>query len=90
MSSRPGTSSAAIQDLVPARVRAATVATVMAVVNLVGIGPGAWMAGAIGDARSLTVGLLAATALGFLAVVPYGLAARDYPARGWGGLRTGT
>ncbi|HET9316771.1 MAG TPA: MFS transporter [Vicinamibacteria bacterium] len=80
----PGTSSAAIQDLVPVRIRAATVAMVMAVVNLAGIGPGAWLAGAIGDALSLTAGLLAATAIGFLAVVPYVLAATSYPGPGQG------
>jgi MFS family permease len=72
----PGTSSAAIQGLVPAALRARTVASVMVAVNLAGIGPGAWLAGAIGDARGLTAGLLVASGIGFLAVVPYLLAAR--------------
>jgi MFS family permease len=80
LASWPGTSSAAIQDLAPPRIRALTVATAMALINLVGIGPGAWAAGAIGDARSLTSGLLTATLLGLLAVVPYVLASRRYPA----------
>jgi predicted MFS family arabinose efflux permease len=76
----PGASSAVIQELAPARTRALVVAAAMVAVNLLGIGPGAWLAGAVGDARSLTAGLLTASAVGWLAVVPYLLSARRYPA----------
>ena len=73
-----GVSSAAIQELSPPRTRAFTLASAVVFVNLLGIGPGAAFAGAVGDARSLTAGLLAAAVVGLAAVVPYLLAARGY------------
>jgi predicted MFS family arabinose efflux permease len=74
----PGISSAVIQELAPAQARAMAVASAMVAVNLLGLGPGAWLAGAAGDARGLTAGLLAAAAIGMTAVVPYAMAARRY------------
>jgi MFS family permease len=71
-----GTSSAVVQQLAPPRIRALAVSAVLLCVNVLGIGPGSWLAGALGDARSLTAGLLAASAIGLLAVVPYLWAAR--------------
>lgn len=76
-----GTSSAVVQQLAPPPIRGLAVAAVLVFVNVLGFGPGSWLAGAIGDARSLTAGLLVASALGLLAVVPYLLAARRRHAR---------
>jgi MFS family permease len=67
---------AATQDLAPAASRATAVAVLMLAINLLGAGPGPWLAGAIGDRWSLTAGLLATTAVGLLAIVPFTLAAR--------------
>lgn len=67
---------AAAQDLAPAASRATAVAFLMLAINLLGAGPGPWLAGAIGDRWSLTAGLLATTAAGLLSIVPFTLAAR--------------
>jgi MFS family permease len=75
-----GVSSAAIQELTPPGRRALTVAQALVVINLLGIGPGASLTGAIGDARSLTAGLIAAAGIGLAGVVPYLLAARRFAA----------
>jgi hypothetical protein len=66
-----GASSAMVQDMAPPHARARTVATVLLGVNLLGIGPGVLFAGMVGDAHSLTAGLLGACAVGCLAVFPY-------------------
>jgi hypothetical protein len=73
-----GVASATIQELSPARTRALTLAVAVVAGNLLGIGPGAWLAGALGDAQSLTLGLVVAAGVGFPAVVPYTLAARRF------------
>jgi MFS family permease len=70
---------AATQDLVPATSRATAVAFLMLAINLLGAGPGPWLAGAIGDRASLTTGLIVTTWAGLLAVIPFALAARNSP-----------
>jgi MFS family permease len=67
---------AVAQDLAPAASRATAVAFLMLAINMLGAGPGPWLAGAIGDRWSLTAGLLATTAAGLLSIVPFTLAAR--------------
>ena len=67
---------AAAQDLVPETARATAIAFVMLAINLLGAGPGPWLAGAIGDRSSLTEGLVLTTWIGLLAVVPFAFAAR--------------
>ncbi len=69
---------AATQDLAPSTSRATAVAFLMLAINLLGAGPGPWLAGAIGDRRSLTTGLIVTTWAGLLAVVPFALAARAH------------
>jgi hypothetical protein len=46
------------------------------VVNLLGVGPGPWVTGLIGDRHSLTLGLVVSVAVGASAVAPFTLAAR--------------
>jgi MFS family permease len=70
---------AATQDLVPATARATAVAFLMLAINLLGAGPGPWLAGAIGDRFSLTTGLIVTTWAGLLAIIPFALAARNSP-----------
>ena len=67
---------AAAQDLAPAATRATAIAFLMLAINLLGAGPGPWLAGEIGDRVSLTTGLLVTTWAGLAAVVPFTLAAR--------------
>ena len=67
---------AATQDLAPAHARATAVAFLMLAINLLGGGPGPWLAGVIGDRWSLTDGLIVTTWIGMLAIVPFALAAR--------------
>jgi MFS transporter, Spinster family, sphingosine-1-phosphate transporter len=67
---------AAAQDLVPETARATAIAFLMLAINLLGAGPGPWLAGAIGDRSSLTEGLVLTTWIGLLAVVPFAFAAR--------------
>ena len=67
---------AATQDLAPPHARATAVAFLMLAINLLGAGPGPWIAGAIGDRVSLTTGLVVTTWAGMLAIVPFALAAR--------------
>lgn len=66
---------AATQDLAPAGARATAIAFLMLAINLLGAGPGPWLAGAIGDHWSLTEGLILTTWIGLLAVVPFAMAA---------------
>jgi MFS transporter, Spinster family, sphingosine-1-phosphate transporter len=69
----------ATQEMVPPTSRATAVAFLMLAGNLLGAGPGPWLAGAIGDRWSLTTGLIATTWLGLTAVIPFALAARSSP-----------
>jgi MFS family permease len=68
---------AATQDLAPPQARATAIAFLMLAVNLLGAGPGPWLAGAIGDRASLTTGLVVTTWVGMLAVIPFAIAARS-------------
>jgi len=73
---------AVTQDLAPVTARATCVAFLMLAINLLGAGPGPWLAGAIGDRSSLTTGLTVTTWAGLLAVVPFALAAKAVRAAG--------
>ncbi len=66
---------AATQDLAPPHARATAVAFLMLALNLLGAGPGPWIAGAIGDRFTLTDGLVVTTWAGMLAIGPFALAA---------------
>jgi len=67
---------AAIQELSPSHARASTVAFALLVLNLLGVGPGPLVTGMIGDARSLTSGLISSLGVVALAIVPFALALR--------------
>jgi MFS family permease len=69
---------AVLQEVSPARIRSTGVAFGLLGLNLLGVGPGPWITGLIGDAWSLTRGLLVAQAVVFSAIVPFILAARCY------------
>jgi MFS family permease len=66
---------AAIQHLAPPAIRSTTVAFALLVLNLFGVGPGPWITGLIGDASSLTRGLVLAAGVQLAAAVPLVLAA---------------
>ncbi len=66
---------AAIQELSPVELRSSAVASGLLVVNLLGVGPGPWITGVIGDRSSLTLGLLVSVAVSLLSVVPFSMAA---------------
>jgi len=66
----------ALQECSPAASRAGSVALGLLAVNLLGVGPGPWITGRIGDARSLTVGLAASVGVVLFAAVPFALAAK--------------
>ena len=55
---------AAIHDLAPAGSRATVIGFSLMAVNLLGVGLGPWVTGAIGDRAGLTAGLLASVAVG--------------------------
>ena len=67
---------AAIQELSPSHTRSSMVAFALLVLNLLGVGPGPLFTGMIGDARSLSLGLLVSLGVVATAVVPFALAAR--------------
>ena len=69
---------ATVQDLVPARVRSTMVGVLLLVVNLFATGLAPWVAGAIGDATTLTRGLVICSLVGFLSVPFFVFAARRY------------
>jgi MFS family permease len=71
---------AIVQETAPRRIRSTAVAFALMVMNLLGVGPGPWITGMIGDASSLTAGLLLSLVVGLSAVVPFALAARTYEA----------
>jgi MFS transporter, Spinster family, sphingosine-1-phosphate transporter len=71
---------AVIQEESPAHTRSSMVAFALLVINLLGVGPGPLVTGMIGDARSLTAGLLVSLVVVALAIVPFALAARLRPA----------
>jgi MFS family permease len=71
----------AVQELAPDHARASAVAVGLLVLNLAGVGPGPWITGLIGDAISLTQGLVVSVAVSATAVVPFVVAARLTPGR---------
>ena len=81
---------ATAQDLVPARVRSTSIAFLMLVINVLGVGLGPWVTGLVGDRSSLTRGLLVAAVVGGLAVVPFAVGARRYAADRAGALEAGS
>jgi MFS family permease len=71
---------ATVQDLVPARVRSTSVGVLLLMVNIFATGLAPWIAGAIGDATTLTSGLVICSLVGFLSVPFFVFAARRYTA----------
>ncbi len=69
---------ATVQDLVPARVRSTMVGVLLLLVNLLATGLSPLVAGTIGDATTLTRGLVICTLVGFLSVPFFVFAARRY------------
>jgi MFS family permease len=67
---------AAIQELSPQHTRSTMVAFALLVMNLLGVGPGPLITGVIGDARSLSLGLLVSLGVVACAVPVFALAAR--------------
>jgi MFS family permease len=67
---------AAIQESAPAESRASTMAFALLAINLLGVGPGPLVTGAIGDAHGLTLGLMTSLGVVALAIVPIALALR--------------
>jgi MFS family permease len=69
---------ATVQDLVPARIRSSMVGFLLLIMNLLASGMAPWVAGLIGDAHSLTRGLVVCACVGFLSVPVFIFAARRY------------
>jgi MFS family permease len=69
----------AVQELAPGHVRSSAVAFGLLVMNIVGVGPGPWITGMIGDRVSLTMGLLSSVGVSTLSVVAFAAAARRWP-----------
>jgi len=67
---------AAAQELAPPQARSSAVALTLLVANLLGVGPGPWITGMIGDRFSLTAGLLVSIVVSVCAAVPFAMAAR--------------
>ena len=67
---------AGVQDLAPPSVRASIVGVALLVTNVLGVSPGAYITGLIGDSASLTQGLLVGVGVSIASAVPFALAAR--------------
>ena len=67
---------AAAQQLAPPRARSSVVALALLVTNLLGVGPGPWITGLIGDRIGLTAGLLLSVGVSVCGFVPFAIAAR--------------
>lgn len=67
---------ASVQDFAPVQARATAVAVLLLAMNLLGVGLGPWITGAVSDRGSSTEALLIAAAIGGFAVVPAYLAVR--------------
>ena len=67
---------AAVQELSPVHTRATMIAFALLVINLLGVGPGPLVAGMIGDAYGLTLGLTASLVVVAFAVIAFAVAAR--------------
>ena len=66
---------AAIQELSPPAARSTLVAVGLLVMNLLGVGPGPWITGMIGDRHNLTTGLMLSLVVVLMSVVPFSLGA---------------
>ncbi|HYN05066.1 MAG TPA: MFS transporter, partial [Vicinamibacteria bacterium] len=66
---------AAIHERAPAGSRATVIGFGLMTINLVGVGAGSWVTGAIGDRAGLTTGLLASVGVGALGLALIGLVA---------------
>lgn len=71
----------AFQELSPVQARSTLIAFALLVLNLLGVGPGPLITGMIGDAHSLSIGLLISLAVTACAIVPFALAARSESAQ---------
>jgi MFS family permease len=71
---------ATVQDLVPAGVRSSMVGLLLLIINIFASGMAPWVAGMIGDAFSLTRGLVICACVGFLSIPVFAFAARHYAA----------
>lgn len=71
----------AFQELSPVQARSTIIAFALLILNLLGVGPGPLITGMIGDARSLTTGLVISVAITAAAIVPFVFAARSESAR---------
>ena len=69
----------AVQELTPPHVRSSAVALGLLVLNIVGVGPGSWVTGLIGDHASLTAGLVTSVAVSTCSVLAFAAAARRWP-----------
>lgn len=69
---------ATVQDLVPAHLRSSVVGLLLLCMNLLGGATAPWIAGKIGDATTLTRGLVICCIVGFLAIPCNAYAARRY------------
>jgi predicted MFS family arabinose efflux permease len=65
----------AVQELSPVHARSSLMAFALMVVNVVGVGPGSLITGAIGDRASLAAGLLVSVIVGLAGAVVFVLAA---------------
>jgi MFS transporter, Spinster family, sphingosine-1-phosphate transporter len=72
----------AVQELAPSHVRSSAVAFGLLVMNIVGVGPGPWITGMIGDRASLTMGLMSSVGVSTLSVIAFAAAARRWPREG--------
>jgi predicted MFS family arabinose efflux permease len=61
--------------MAPAGSRATVIGFGLMAANLVGVGTGSWITGAVGDRAGLTAGLVASVAVGAVGLVLVGLAA---------------
>lgn len=66
---------AAVHEMAPAGSRATVLGFGLMAINLVGVGAGPWVTGAIGDRAGLTTGLLTSVAVGAVGLAVIGLAA---------------
>lgn len=67
---------AATQDLAPPSVRASIIGVALLVTNVVGVSPGAYITGLLGDTRSLTFGLIVSVGVSVASAIPLAMAAR--------------
>lgn len=67
---------AATQDLAPPSVRASIIGVALLVTNVLGVSPGAYVTGLIGDTSSLTQGLIVSIGVSIASAIPFALAAR--------------